>query len=131
MYVAMITFMHCYIVRQNGTETEWKYISGVEVIEQQTADFAFRFDEMEQNGNVTVFMPPTVCNSILKMPHVCCLWSIIMHVCACILHYPNGNSSERWREMVATAEDYAMISTKAKHTCVEWAERLKCQVGNL
>ena len=44
----------------NGMETEWKCTGGVQVIEWQTAELAFRFDGTEQNGNVTVFMPPTV-----------------------------------------------------------------------
>ena len=30
------------------------------MIERQTAELAFRFDGTERNGNVTVFMPPTV-----------------------------------------------------------------------
>ena len=30
------------------------------MIEQQTAELTFRFDGTERNGNVTVFMPPTV-----------------------------------------------------------------------
>ena len=33
---------------------------GVQVIERQTAELVFRFDGTERNGNVTVFMPPTV-----------------------------------------------------------------------
>ena len=41
-------------------ETERKFTGGVQVIERQTAELAFRFDGTEQNGNVTVFMPPTV-----------------------------------------------------------------------
>ncbi len=46
--------------KRNGTETERKCTGGVQVIERQTADLAFRFDGTERNGNVTVFMPPTV-----------------------------------------------------------------------
>ena len=30
------------------------------MIERQTAELAFRFDRTERNGNITVFMPPTV-----------------------------------------------------------------------
>ena len=44
----------------NGTETERKYTGGVQVIERQTAELAFRFDGTERNGNVTVFVPLTV-----------------------------------------------------------------------
>ena len=47
--------------KRNGTETERKCNGGVQVIERQTAELAFRFDGTERNGNVTVFMPPTVC----------------------------------------------------------------------
>ena len=46
--------------KRNGTETERKCNGGVQVIERQTAELAFRFDGTERNGNVTVFMPPTV-----------------------------------------------------------------------
>ena len=46
--------------KRNGTETERKCTGGVQVIERQTAELAFRFNGTERNGNVTVFMPPTV-----------------------------------------------------------------------
>ena len=46
--------------KRNGTETEWKCNGGVQVIERQTVELAFCFDGTERNGNVTVFMPPTV-----------------------------------------------------------------------
>ena len=46
--------------KRNGTETERKCNGGVQVIERQMAELAFRFNGMERNGNVTVFMPPTV-----------------------------------------------------------------------
>ena len=41
-------------------ETERKCTGGVQVIERQTAELAFRFDGTERNGNITVIMPPTV-----------------------------------------------------------------------
>ena len=44
----------------NGTEMQRWCADGVQVIERQTAELAFRFDGTERNGNVTVFMPPTV-----------------------------------------------------------------------
>ena len=44
----------------NGMETERKYTGGMQVIEQQTAELAFRFERTERNGNINVFMPPTV-----------------------------------------------------------------------
>ena len=46
--------------KRNGTETERKCNGGVQVIERQMAELAFRFDGTERNGNITVFMPPTV-----------------------------------------------------------------------
>ena len=48
-------------------ETERKCNGGVQVIERQTAELAFRFDGTERNGNVTVFMPPTVVTDPCKM----------------------------------------------------------------
>ena len=47
--------------KRSGTETERKCTGGVQVIERQMAELAFCFDGTERNGNVTVFMPPTVC----------------------------------------------------------------------
>ena len=38
---------------QNGTETERKCTGGVQVIERQTAELAFRFDGTEWNGTET------------------------------------------------------------------------------
>ena len=45
---------------RNGMETERKCTGGVQVIERQTAELTFRFDRTERNGNVTIFMLPTV-----------------------------------------------------------------------
>ena len=45
---------------RNRTETDRKCTGGVQVIERQTAELAFCFDGMERNGNVTIFIPPTV-----------------------------------------------------------------------
>ena len=52
--------------KRNGTEKEQKYTSGVQVIEWQTAELVFHFNGMQQDGNVTVFMPPTVDTSLSK-----------------------------------------------------------------
>ncbi len=46
---------------------ERKCNGGVQVIERQTAELAFRFDGTERNGNITVFMPPTVCTCMTNM----------------------------------------------------------------
>ena len=42
----------------NGTER--KHTGGMQVIERQMAKLAFRFNGTEWNGNVNIFMPPTV-----------------------------------------------------------------------
>ena len=68
---------------QNGTETEQKYTGGVQVIEWQMAELAFRFDGTEQNRNVNVFMPPTVPN---------CCHTFELHVPTCTM-YITMNSS--------------------------------------
>ena len=50
----------------NGTKTErnymymYMYTGSVEVTERQTADLMFRFYGTVRNGNITIFMPPTV-----------------------------------------------------------------------
>ena len=48
----------------NGTETGRKYDGRVQVIERQTQNG--RSVSTERNGNVTVFMPPTVYDSDTK-----------------------------------------------------------------
>ena len=44
----------------NRMGMERKYIGGVQIIERQMVELAFRFDGTEWNRNVNIFMPPTV-----------------------------------------------------------------------
>ena len=73
---------------RNGIETERKYTGGVEVIKRQTAELAFCFNGTEQNGNITVFMPPTViqtstmisCNTpSIGMADITCDWTTLTY----------------------------------------------------
>ena len=60
--------------KRNGTKTEQKYTGGVQVIKRQMAELMFRFDGTEQNGNVNVFMPPTV-ECLIQFKLLCQSWS--------------------------------------------------------